>query len=496
MESDMHRLIKYKLALGFIFALSLFAINGAFSYYNTQRLIRNQQWVSHTHEVLNEIESTLSLVKDAETGTRGFVITGKEEYLEPYNSAVREIEGNLAPLAKLVSDNPGQTLRVKNLHQMITDRLAICKEVIQKRREGGFANAQSLILIGEGKREMDNIRKLVSTMKDEEQTLLEIRATESASSARLAIATILAGTIANIALLIWVYRLLARAELQRVTLESAYSRLTRLEGMRDSLTAMLVHDLRTPLTTMLGSLEMLQDDSMGPMEPELQKEIIGMSAQGGHRLLNLINELLDISKMEAGEMKLRLETVRVDLVVSEAIKQVAALNMGDRAKVQTQIAPDLPLIQADQEIVTRVLINLIGNALKFTPREGTVTVGVRLANPKKEKMRDGIVITREMPLGEEDDVMLFFVQDTGEGIPEEDIGKIFDKFGQVESRKAGRKMSTGLGLTFCRLATEAHGGRIWVESELGKGSTFLFTVPLREAPAQSIIENSPKSVSV
>ena len=118
--------------------------------------------------------------------------------------------------------------------------------------------------------------------------------------------------------------------------------------------------------------------------------------------------------------------------------------------------PGIPHPTADDDKLRRILVNLLGNALKFTPRGGTITLE---AKPDGECLRFG-------------------VRDTGEGIPKEAFERIFEKFGQVETRKSGRKMSTGLGLTFCRLATEAHGGSIWVESEVGVGSTFYFTIPL------------------
>jgi signal transduction histidine kinase len=121
------------------------------------------------------------------------------------------------------------------------------------------------------------------------------------------------------------------------------------------------------------------------------------------------------------------------------------------------VAPDAPPLQADGDKMLRTLVNLLGNAIKFTPQRGTVTVEVQC----------------------HDDSLQFCVVDTGEGIPEEAFERIFEKFGQVESRKAGKQMSTGLGLTFCKMAVEAHGGRIRVESEMGQGSRFSFSVPLR-----------------
>jgi len=149
------------------------------------------------------------------------------------------------------------------------------------------------------------------------------------------------------------------------------------------------------------------------------------------------------------------------------LKQVTRLDLGEAHRIGRSLSPDLPPVQVDRDLFTRVLINLLGNALKFTPADGSITVGARLEAPSDP---------------DRNPVVVFFVKDTGEGIPKEDLGKIFDKFAQAESRKAGRKNSTGLGLTFCKLAVEAHGGRIWAESEPGKGSTFYFTIPLVTSP--------------
>ena len=119
----------------------------------------------------------------------------------------------------------------------------------------------------------------------------------------------------------------------------------------------------------------------------------------------------------------------------------------------------VPQARADEDKLRRIVTNIVGNSLKFTPPGGSVTIGVQA--------------------DEQDRGLLFRVTDTGEGIPPEAFERIFEKFGQVESRKAGRKMSTGLGLTFCKMAVEAHGGHISVESELGKGTTFSFAIPVR-----------------
>ena len=465
--------IKNRLAIGFVAILSLVGINAALSYTNTRRLIINDQAVRHTYQVLNEVDNTLSLMKDAETGMRGYVITGKDNYLQPHRDSVASLPDSVAHLRSLVADNPTQSFRVTQLENDIKQRLANLQNTIETRRRNGTVH------MDEGKREMDNIRLLVGTMRDTESDLMDRRSEKSRLSEEILSGVFWLSTLANMLLLAYIYSLLARAEVRKSMLNDAYADLKRVEEMRDSLTAMLVHDLRTPLTTMLGSLEMLKGDELGALDEATQHEMIVMSTQGGYRLLGLINELLDISKMEAGEMKVRRDNVRGIEVVEASIKQVTLVDTGGAAPIVTDVAPDLPLMQADFELLTRVLINLLGNALKFTLRTGTVTIGARLANPVREKLREATILNADTPLGDPSPVVLFSVRDTGEGIPAEDIDKIFSKFGQVESRKAGRKMSTGLGLTFCRLAVEAHGGRIWVESELGKGSTFFFSIPVR-----------------
>jgi signal transduction histidine kinase len=254
---------------------------------------------------------------------------------------------------------------------------------------------------------------------------------------------------------------LVRVKRQRDALNQAYLDLKSLESLRDSLTMMLVHDLRTPLTTILGPMEMLQTGQFGGLE-DVQREIIAMSLRSGYRLLGLVNELLDVSKMESGEMSLHRSTVEVERVVHEAVELVAKINTNDMSRIQYEIADDLPPVSADEDLLRRVMVNLVANAMKFTRSEGTVVVCAE--NADASHTDSGTIIVS--------------VSDEGEGIPTEDRERIFEKFGQVESRRAGRKMSTGLGLTFCKLAVEAHGGRIWVDSEIGKGSTFRFTIPL------------------
>ncbi|MBM3457205.1 MAG: response regulator [Armatimonadetes bacterium] len=245
------------------------------------------------------------------------------------------------------------------------------------------------------------------------------------------------------------------------------TRLKEIEALgklKDDLTHMIVHDLRTPLTSLIGGLATIE--VLGDLNED-QKEFLELSTRGAETLLRMINDLLDISKMEDGSMLLDRAPMKLEGVLDDALSQVANLARDKRIDLRREATVGGATLVADEDKVRRTLVNLLGNAVKFTPEEGAVTLRVT-----------------QSAAGDE---LLLAVADTGEGIPKDAFERIFEKFGQVESRKRGRKNSSGLGLTFCKMAVEAHGGRIWVESELGKGSTFFFTLPVapQEAPAGS-----------
>jgi two-component system sensor histidine kinase/response regulator len=240
-------------------------------------------------------------------------------------------------------------------------------------------------------------------------------------------------------------------------LRKNYERLQALERLRDDLTHMIVHDLRTPLTRNIGGLQMILHGRIDPHSPAAA-EMGAIALSGAHSLLGMINDLLDISKMEGGSLRLERRELRAADLVDYALQQVTALAQERSLQMVRDLPDETVLFRGDEEKLRRILVNLLGNAIKFSPTGGTVTTFARWQ--------------------EDENAMLFAVRDTGEGIPPEATQRIFEKFGQVETRKAGRKMSTGLGLAFCKLAVEAHGGQIWVESEPGQGSTFSFSLPL------------------
>lgn len=236
--------------------------------------------------------------------------------------------------------------------------------------------------------------------------------------------------------------------------EANYAQLQELELMRDSLVHMIVHDLRTPLTGVIAGIQSLS--YMGDMN-ELQQELLDITLCSSEKLLDMINDLLTISKMENGSLGVNYSEVETPVLAMHALEQVRALAKEHNHDLQWQFAESLPALRADEQLLCRVLVNLMGNAIKFTPNGGTIALKVQPDTASG--------------------ALLFSIQDSGPGIPEEHLERIFDKFAQVKGG-TGPRTSTGLGLTFCKLAIEAHAGRIWVESQPGQGSTFHFALPV------------------
>lgn len=228
----------------------------------------------------------------------------------------------------------------------------------------------------------------------------------------------------------------------------------RLEKERADFMAMIVHDLRSPLTNVVGAAALIEDGLMGPVNEEQRKWLrkIGANVQG---LVELVNDFLDLSKVEAGRLGLAKEELDLGELARSVVKNFFFLARQKELSLKCSIPPALPRIKADPGRLEQVFANLLSNAMKFTGERGNIEVGAALEAPTEIRV---------------------WVKDSGVGIPSHEIGGLFEKYRQIRTGIPKHK-GTGLGLVICKMIVEGHGGRIWVESEEGKGSTFFFTLP-------------------
>jgi len=231
-------------------------------------------------------------------------------------------------------------------------------------------------------------------------------------------------------------------------------RLAQASQAKSEFLANMSHELRTPLNAILGFTEIMLDDQYGEVSAGFREPLTDIQTNGRY-LLGLVNDVLDLSKIEAGRFELGVEEYLAQEIVAVVQASLKSLALEKGLAFTAQVEPDIPPARGDGRRITQCLLNLTGNALKFTP-EGGVDIEVRL---------DG-------------EWLVYRVSDTGIGIPADEIENIFSEFRQVDPTITREYGGTGLGLSITKRLVEMHGGRIWVESEPGKGSTFFFTVPL------------------
>ncbi len=247
------------------------------------------------------------------------------------------------------------------------------------------------------------------------------------------------------------------------SLEDTLRKLREVEKMRDDLMKMIVHDLKTPLTAVLATTEMLIDGDFGPLNDQ-QRKMLGDAEGKAEDLLALIGDLLEVSRIEEATMSLDLERIAPAALLNEVVNEWGIRFQQEKASATVDVADDAPVFEADKALLKRVLGNLVQNAVTHSANDITLTLSAR----------------------GEDDGILFTIADNGPGIPAEYQEVIFRKFERVKNPNIPRTRSSGLGLAFCKLVVDAHGGRIWVQSAgEGKGSAFHFTLP-RKPPHRDV----------
>ena len=242
-------------------------------------------------------------------------------------------------------------------------------------------------------------------------------------------------------------RLYEQIKTQAAQLESANREICNF-------TALIAHDLRSPLNQVLGVSELMTDSAFGPVTDEQKKWLRNVTANVG-QLVALVDDFLDVSKLESGRLDLTCTAVDLGKLIADAVENYRFQVKKKEIAVRQAVSDLVPRVPADQRRVEQVLNNLLSNALKFTPQTGEIEIGASSS---------------------ETDVKIW-VRDTGAGIAAEEMGDLFQKYKQTASGRISEHKGTGLGLVICKMIVEAHGGKIWAESEQGNGAKFVFTLP-------------------
>ena len=494
-----------KIAAGYVLALCFVLIIGIISFQSTEKLSETAHWKTHTHQVLGALKKLISGMQDAETGQRGYIITGEVHYLEPYHNAKQNIDSYLKTLLTLTLDNPLQQNRLAQLEILIHGeggKFAELEETVRRRTADGFDAAKAIVLSDKGKDIMDEIRAQVVVMEQEELQLLKVRSLEAEQTINytrmiILLSTLLAFsflivvglfTITSIARPLEVVSLVARRialgelglkveigerkdevgdlakafnfmvdsqEARAVELVDAITEAKEANEAKSEFLANMSHEIRTPMNGILGMLKLLQHTELSGRQADYT-----IKAQDATlALLTIINDILDFSKIEAGKMSIEYSSFVFDDVMRD-LSAILSANLSDK-DVEVLFALDVnmsPSLMGDSLRLRQVLLNLAGNAIKFTER-GEVVVSTRVISEEKESQR-----------------IEFSVTDTGTGIPVDQLEHIFSGFGQAESSTSRRFGGSGLGLAICKELVELMGGKLEVESVLGKGSRFFFNM--------------------
>lgn len=457
--------------------LGLLVVVSIFSYWSSQRFLASDQWKNHSADVRHVINELQVYSERAETGQRGFLLTGQDRFLEPYLEAKSQVVAKIAHLESLVEDNTIQEMHAKRVGIQISSRLEHLEAGIGLARRGQAAEAIKELRTGNSKAEIDAIRRTLKDMLEEEERLLETRTVVADQDFKRATIVGILGLAFSFVVL-GAVMLLLRAEVKRRSLiqrslEVAERKAVEASDMKSMFLANMSHELRTPLNGIIGMAKLLSDTKLDQEQGDFVETIRDSSVF----LFSLINQILDISKIESG--KLQLEDVHFELRSLLQSTRAMVLSVADAKgiKVTIAIADDVPdHFLGDPLRLRQILLNLINNAVKFSS-EGEVAVRVVKSAQQDASKTSCLRLS-------------FSVRDQGIGFDQETRSKLFKAFAQGDESTTRRFGGTGLGLAISKELVGMMGGHIDVESSVGEGSKFFFDIELKAAKYERLLGES------
>ncbi|MBV9340275.1 MAG: CHASE3 domain-containing protein [Acidobacteria bacterium] len=437
----------------------LLAVNALISYHSARTVIANENRVSHTYEVLGDIEAMFSSVKDAQRGARGFVLIPQEQFLAPFDRAKSEYLRRFEVLRELMADNPRQQSRLAAFNPEVVEYLNYLDREVVTRRMHGFQAAEALIVNGYTAGRIDELGKMIDEMEGEERSLLAYRLAQTRRSIRTAAINFAVANAVAIALLVVAFILIVRGARHRqryaVELEDrVQQRTAELEEANTALKAFtysVSHDLRAPLRGMSGLGKALLEDYADRLDDMGRRYVTGIVG-AARKMDALVDGLLLFSRVT--RTKIDLQPVDLTAAVHEARGQLAADLESQNAHIS--IREPLPWVMAQRNVLVQVIANLVSNAVKFR-HQGVAPQVTIWAEKPVEKVR-------------------LVVKDNGIGIAPEHQERIFGAFERLHATESFE--GSGLGLAIVRAGLERMGGKVGVNSELGRGSEFWLELPM------------------
>ncbi|MBC7797205.1 MAG: CHASE3 domain-containing protein [Pyrinomonadaceae bacterium] len=469
----MLKLAERTFLLLFALLLLILLINVILSYRAVNQIIVNNAKVLQTQQVLYELNETLSTVKDAETGQRGYLLTGSEAYLTPYKQGLSSIDAHLTTLKKLTAGNPNQQKLLTELNQKVNEKLTVLDKTISLTKSNDLEAAQQIVKSDVGRITMEQIRQIVAAMEKEENFQLQSRQRDSENSATQAGITFILIALLTGTMVCGFYFLVKRNMAQRAaTLEaeknarleaenfykaekSARASAENASRVKDEFIATVSHELRTPLNAMLGWTRMLRSGNLDAPTTARALETIERNAKSQAQL---IEDLLDVSRIVSGKMRLDVQPLEIARIIENAIESIRPAAEAKEIKLSQIIDNKADVVSGDAERLQQVFWNLLTNAIKFTPKNGNVEV-------RLEKINSSIEI---------------IVSDNGNGIEADFLPHVFETFRQADGSYTRSIGGLGLGLAISRSIVEMHGGTIHADSAgKDKGAVFSVKLPLR-----------------
>ncbi len=435
--------------IGFVIIIATSIFLALLVYYQISLTIEKQQSVDHSYKIIFKFGNLLSLLKDSETGVRGYVITHNSTFLEPYNQAIPQINIEYNNLLTLTKDDPDQQMRLANLQPLIVERL----DILNKQKnllDIGSNYSENYVVTG--KQIMDNIREITNNATNEEQILLDKKNKETDASNNL---TIIISSVASLGIGITssiIFYIINRNMRSTLRIQNELEDKKKSDIVKDEFAAMVSHELKTPLMPILWHAKMLKDVATDAEQLESLEAI----EKNAKRLEMLLGDIMDARKLDLDRMKFNIEETPLDSFFAEmnsAYKQTLA---SKEIKFTTEI-PHGIIIKADRVRLRQVFDNLINNALKFLPKNNGI---IDIVASKKDKD------------------LIMCVKDNGPGIPPEKQKELFQKFYQIDTSERRKISGTGLGLVISKGIVEKHNGSIWIESDGKNGTSVFIKLPL------------------